>query len=229
MTSPSIAQLSVGLPRECGPFGPEDPFGEPWPAEPERWTSGIFKSPIDGPVAVTVTGLLGDGQADPAVHGGPDKAVCVYAAEHYPAWRRTLGLDAFVFGAFGENLTVTGLDEQAVCIGDVWRAGDVLLQVSQPRKPCWKLGRKWGRPSLTDEVRDSGRTGWYFRVLEPGHLSRGLPLSLVSRAHPAWTVAAANAVMHDRVGDAAALATLEGLSENWRTTLRTRLDAAASR
>jgi len=130
-----------------------------------------------------------------------DKAVCAYSADHYPEWRRTLRITPFEFGAFGENVTIEGLTEHTVCIGDVWALGDAVVQVSVPRQPCWKLARKWRRDSLADEVRTSGRTGWYFRVLREAQVARGADLTLMERPHPAWTVAAANAVMHDRAGD----------------------------
>ena len=136
MTSPSIVALHVGQPQALGALGPEDPFGEPWPTEGERWTSGIFKVPVEGPVSLTARGFDGDGQADVVKHGGLDKAVCAYPADHYPEWRRTLGITPFDFGAFGENLTIDGLDEQTVCIGDVWSLVDAQVQVSVPRSPA---------------------------------------------------------------------------------------------
>ena len=165
-------------------------------------------------------------QADLTVHGGPDKAVCVYSAYYYPGWRHTLGIDRFAFGAFGENLAIDGLDEQQVCIGDVWSVGDALVQVSQPRQPCWKLAMKWRRRTLTDEVVASGHTGWYFRVQREGLVAPGASVTLIERRHPEWTIAAANRVMHRRQGDTAALARLQALSASWRHTLERRLQAA---
>ena len=94
-------------------------------------------------MSLTARGFDGDGQADVVKHGGLDKAVCAYPADHYPEWRRTLGITPFDFGAFGENLTIDGLDEQTVCIGDVWSLVDAQVQVSVPRSPCWKLARRW--------------------------------------------------------------------------------------
>ena len=218
VTPPSIVSLNVGRPQSRGHDGAADPLDQPW-------TSGIFKAPVDGPVALTPTGVEGDGQADLAVHGGPDKAVCAYAADHYPAWRSELGLPGFSVGAFGENLSIGGLDEQMVCVGDVWAIGEVVVQVSQPRQPCWKLGRKWRMPAFPDRVVKSGRTGWYFRVRRPGPVTVGAVLVLVERPHPEWTIAAANAVMHQRVGDTAALALLPELAASWRATLQKRLAA----
>lgn len=224
MTTGSILQLSVGKPRDHGASGVDDLVSGLGPAAGGPWTSGIFKAPVDGPVWLSPVGFEGDGQADLMSHGGLDKAVCAYSGDHYPGWRRELGLEPFPYGAFGENLTLAGLDERTVCIGDLWAVETATMQVSQPRQPCWKLGRRWELPSLPYQVRQSGRTGWYFRVIQEGHVAAGARLSLVARPHPTWTIAAANAVMTDRVGDTAALATLDELSSSWQQALRKRLD-----
>lgn len=217
MSKPTIASVNVGYPRTHGRPGAEEVFDQPW-------TSGIFKAPVSGVVALTPTGFTGDGQADLVAHGGPDKAVCVYPADHYPAWSRELDRHPIEFGAFGENLSVAGLDEQAVCIGDVWAIGGVVVvEVSQPRQPCWKLARKWRIATFTDQVVKSGRTGWYLRVRQAGPVTPGAAMSLLARPHAEWTVAAANAVMHQRIGNTTALAALDALAESWRATLRKRL------
>ncbi len=173
----SVGALNVGRPRTLGRESAADRFDQ-------AWTTGIFKTPVEGPVHLSSLGFTGDGQADLTVHGGPDKAVCVYSADHYPGWRHTLGIDPFPFGAFGENLAIDGLDEEQVCIGDVWSVGDALVQVSQPRQPCWKLAMKWRRRTLTDEVVASGHTGWYFRVQREGTVAAGASLSSSSGAIP---------------------------------------------
>jgi len=215
----TVAALCVGTPHSLGVEDAEDPFDRPW-------TSGIFKAPVEGALRLSSLGFSGDVQADLNVHGGPDKAACVYSATHYPDWQRTLATDRFTFGAFGENLTIEGLDERLVCVGDVWSLGDAIVQVSQPRQPCWKLARKWRRRTLTEEVVSSGRTGWYSRVLREGSVAAGATLSLVERLHPEWTIAAANLVMHQREGDTAALARVGALSASWRHTLERRLQAS---
>jgi MOSC domain-containing protein YiiM len=132
------------------------------------------------------------------------------------------GLD-LPYGAFGENFTVRGVTEADVCIGDVFAVGGVLVQVSQPRQPCWKLARRWRVKDLAARVQATGRTGWYFRVLEEGEVTPGLRLVLRERPWPQWTVARANEIMHERRDDrAAALAACPSLSANWRETLHTR-------
>jgi MOSC domain-containing protein YiiM len=231
MATATLHSIQVGQPRTYGsePPGdaPADPFGRPW-------STGFYKQPVAGPVRLGATNLDGDGQADRENHGGPDKAVCVYSADHYPYWRETLGLD-LPLGAFGENFTVEGLTEADVCIGDVWSVSGaaseavqpdaVRVQVSQPRQPCWKLARRWRLKTLTAQVVENGRTGWYFRVLTEGTVAPGMALALVERPCPEWTVARANGAMyrdkHNR--DAAKqLAYLPQLSASWREHFRQR-------
>jgi MOSC domain-containing protein YiiM len=191
------------------------------------WTSGIWKDAVSGRVALSRLGLIGDGQADRKNHGGPDKAVCCFCAEHYPKWREMLDLsDAeFPCGAFGENWTVTGLTEDAVCLGDVYAVGTARVQISQPRQPCWKLGRRWGREDLPLAVQTAGQTGYYLRVLEPGEVGAGDPLTLLDRPLPHWTVAALNHAMYvDKANIALAdkLGALPLLANAWRSTFRRR-------
>lgn len=198
--------------------------------KPMAWTTAFFKTPVAGPVLVTRLGLAGDEQADRENHGGPDKAVLAYSAEHYPAWRLHLNLPEMPFGSFGENLTMAGLDEQGVCIGDTWRSGDVLLQVTQPRQPCWKMSRRWQIADLARQVIANGKSGWYLRVLAGGELAAPAPLELVSRPHRQWTIARASELMHHRKDDLAAaeLAALPELSAAWKEVLIERI-ARASR
>ncbi|MGW3998959.1 MOSC domain-containing protein [Amycolatopsis sp. NPDC004772] len=129
---------------------------------------------------LTELNLDGDRQADLTVHGGVDKAVYVYPAEHYPAWAAD-GLDAEP-GGFGENVSLSGVTEDDVRIGDVWAWGDALVQVSQPRQPCFKLAMKTGRKDVTPLMIDSGRSGWYLRVLRPGTVPTSGPVELAERA-----------------------------------------------
>ncbi|HYO25437.1 MAG TPA: MOSC domain-containing protein [Lacipirellulaceae bacterium] len=219
-TSPRIESIQVGRAEQHGDFRSRDPMQG-------LWTSAIVKSAIAGPACVGPTGVEGDSQADLEVHGGPDKAVCAYAALHYPFWRVELGLADMPPGAFGENFTLADLSEADVCIGDAWRAGESLvLQVSQPRQPCWKLARRWQIKTLAAQVQQSGKTGWYFRVLQAGPVAAGGALTLLERPNPQWTVAEANRVMyHDRhnLEAAAALAAAPELSESWRASMEQRL------
>ncbi len=138
-------------------------------------------------------GLVGDEQADLTVHGGTDKAIHHYPHDHYPAWAAELNGHPLLTarGAFGENITTDGLTEDQVCIGDRLRLGQALVEVSQGRQPCWKIDHRFERKGVTARVIESGRCGWYYRVLEPGPVGEGDTVELVERPHPRWTVARA--------------------------------------
>lgn len=173
---------------------------------------------------LTETNLAGDRQADLTVHGGPDKAVYVYPADHLPLWNDELGTE-FGPGTFGENLTVTGADERTVRIGDVWAWGDTLLQVSQPRQPCYKLAMITGQPTIGRHMAETGRTGWYLRVLRPGTVSVAGPI-LVSERHPsAVTVLDAHRALLPAAtaGGIAAVLAVEALAASWSWQLEDRL------
>ncbi len=215
---PTILSLQVGLPILI-----DDP--QLANGRGRTWRSGIYKLPASGPVWAGKTGLAGDGQADLSVHGGVDKAVYAYPAEHYPLWRAELDLE-LPFGAFGENLTVEGLLEDEVCIGDVYWVGDVLLQVTQPRGPCWKLARRLGVSDLEDRFNRSGRTGFYLRVLQEGNIAPGMALERISRPAAQWSVLRAHRLREDVNRDpkaAAALAALPELAASFRRDLEKRL------
>lgn len=183
--------------------------------------SGIDKQPVGHRLWLGPEGLHGDEQADRRFHGGPEKALHHYAREHYPAWRDELGERAVLGapGAFGENISTTGMTESEVCVGDVFAAGEALVQVSQARQPCWKLNHRFEYVGMSARVQASGKTGWYYRVLRQGWLAPGDTLSLQDRPHPQWTLARVQDVLNRRVLDAtllAELAALPELSPNWR-------------
>jgi MOSC domain-containing protein YiiM len=146
--------------------------------------TGIFKEPVAGRVRVTRRTLEGDRQVDLRVHGGVDKAVYAYPHEHYAVWASEEGRDDFAPGQFGENLTTEGLLEEDVRVGDRFRIGTALLEVTQPRVPCYKLGIKMGDPTFPKRFLASGRSGWYLRVLEEGDIGAGDPIDRV-RVDPA--------------------------------------------
>lgn len=208
MKSAQILSIQVGRAQR---LGSEDASA----ADQRAWTSAIFKDPVSGPVWVGKPQISGDEQADLRVHGGPDKAVNLYPAEHLHSWATELGLEAMPGGSFGENLTTAGLLEADVCIGDIFRAGQVVLQVSQPRGPCWKLARRWGVPDLAIRADQTGRTGWYFRVLQEDNLQAGYRLELAERPNPSWSVQRAYFVVRAPAlspEDALALAALPELA-----------------
>lgn len=187
-----------------------------------RWTSAFRKSTVRGPVTVGDTGIIGDEVADRKNHGGPEKAILCYASAHYPRWQTEHPELDFAPGGFGENLTVGSVSESDVCIGDRYKAGETLLEVSQPRQPCWKIARRWQLKTLTKAVAQTGRTGWYLRVICGGQLVAGSILELDSRPNPQWTVARANDVLYGREVDRMAvheLMNLPELSREWKEAI----------
>jgi len=221
-----VTSIFVGLPRELGTAGADDPMDKPW-------YSGFIKAPVSGPVLLGKINLDGDGQGDLAHHGGVNKAVCCYPASHYEEWwREQLNMSELTRGSFGENFAVDGATEDDVCIGDVWRVGEAVVQVSQPRGPCWKLARRWRVKDLALQVQQTGRTGWYLRVLTEGIVAPNSPIALVERPNPEWTIARANQIMnHDKhdLAASAALAAVPELSSNWRETLTNRVERGVER
>jgi MOSC domain-containing protein YiiM len=197
-----------------------------------RVPTGIFKGPAGGRVAVGPVGLEGDTQADLSVHGGPDKAVYLYSADDYAWWAEELG-HALAHGEFGENLTVTGLGGHAVRVGDRIRAGEVLLEVTTPREPCFKLGIRMGDPAFVVRFRDAGRTGFYARVVETGMVAEGDAAEIVERApasaptigdvHRAFTTG------RDDPGLLRRLAGTPALPDDWRAWMLRRAEEAEAR
>ena len=170
-----LVSVNAGLPREV------------------KWngttvTTSIWKSPVSGPVRVSALNIAGDRQSDLSVHGGADKAVYVYPSEHYDYWRRELpGVD-LPWGAFGENLTTTGLSEE-FRIGDRLKIGTAEFAITQPRLPCYKLAARFGRADMVKKFMKSGRTGFYLSVTREGDVTAGDPIELIARAENSLTVA----------------------------------------
>ncbi len=218
MSEAKLLSIQVGKACQIGDKDAAEYFDQ-------EWHSAIFKTPVSGLVWIGATNVAGDQQANRQVHGGPDKAVNVYPAEHLAHWRAALQLD-MQFGAFGENFATIGLSEAEVCIGDVYRIGGAIVQVSQPRQPCAKLARRWRLKDFAVHVIEAGKTGWYLCVLQEGAVEAGQPIELAERPHPEWTIAAANAVIYRGKQNAAAmqaLAACPALSAAWRDDLQKRL------
>lgn len=215
-----LHSVQIGTPRSYGSEDAADSHDKPW-------TTGFFKKPVEGPVFVSATNLAGDGQADLKNHGGIDKAVLAYSANHYPKWRGELRMPDMPCGAFGENLTIAGLSEESVCIGDIFSIGPVTFEVSQPRQPCWKLARRWRMHELVGLVVRNGRTGWYLRVLQEGTIKAGMPVLLIDRPNPAWSIARANEILHHHQTElplTLELADVPRLANSWVEELRERAD-----
>jgi MOSC domain-containing protein YiiM len=213
-----IRSVNVGRPRELA-------VGD------RAVLSGIVKRPVDGRVRVGLTNLAGDEQADLSVHGGPDKAVYAYPAEHYDRWRSELRRDDLSPGWFGENLTTEGLLEDDVAVGDVLRIGSALLEVSQPRVPCFKLAARMDDPAFARPFLKSGRVGFYLRVLEQGELGAGDAVARERSGAGGLTVAAAVALLSDGA-DPEALdraAAVPALAAGWRDSFAERAARLRSR
>lgn len=211
--NPRLLSVNVGLPRRIG-------FANGAPV-----ISGFVKEPVAAEsVEVTAVGIAGDGQADLTVHGGPDKAVYCYPADHWPWWEREKAL-ACKPATFGENLTIEGCDESAVAIGDRFHWGEVVLEVSQPRAPCYKFAISTLRPDAPALMTVSGRTGWYFRVIREGRAPASYAALVREETRGGPSVREAFfAAMNPRASDESCrrVAAAPGLAQNW-------LDAVAGR
>lgn len=217
------ADLREGVPVRELRVGRAVPFG------PAPHRSGIDKQSIERPLALTLTGLEQDEQGDKRHHGGPEKALHHYDFDHYADWRRDHPELAWRLahpGAFGENISTTGVSEADVCVGDVFRFGSARIQVSQARQPCWRLNVRFEQPHMARWVQQSGRTGWYYRVLEPGQVQSGDHLVLLERPAPDWSL---RRLLHHLYVDTMnrealeTMAHLAPLAEGWRHLAAQRL------
>ena len=188
----------------------------------ETWTSGYGKSPVSGRVHVGRLNIEGDAQQHKKFHGGEHRPVLMYSASHYPLWQAELG-QALPYGSFAENFTVSDLDEDSVCLGDIYAVGPELrLQVSQPRKPCDQISKYLGIPGMKARVDATCRSGWYLRVLHEGYAEAGMAIQLEQRLHPEWSIRRVSTLMDQRRSrreEAHALAAITELEPSWRERL----------
>ena len=190
--------------------------------------SAIVKTTVGGSIAVTTLGLAGDEQADLSVHGGPEKAVYAYAAAHYPAWVADFPrhADLFVPGGLGENLTIDGWVEADLCVGDIHGIGTALLQVCQPRQPCFKFALRFDDNKFPRAMVGNGRAGWYYRVVEEGSLSAGDTAELVDRPNPGFGFDRLVEIVNRRratIGEFETMARMSGLASDLRVWARSQL------
>ena len=192
----------------------------------ETVTTGIFKEPVDGRVMLGTLNLDGDGQADLVGHGGIYKAAYAYSVENYKYWKRELGREDLSFGQFGENFTVEGMPEDEVHIGDVFRVGGALVEVTQPRVPCYKLGIKMGVRGFEQKFLASCRVGFYLRVLEEGEVGAGDVLDLVTTNPEQITVREMCHLLYfdpENLEGARKALRISALSPGWRQSFEARL------
>jgi MOSC domain-containing protein YiiM len=203
-----VNDLFVGHPRKL------------WPDRPE---SAIAKSAIQRPLEAGSEGFFEDAQADRMVHGGPEKAIHHYAGDNLAFWRARFPEVAkkFVPGCFGENISSTGLHERNLHLGDILKAGTVTVQVCQGRQPCWKLGAHIGLEDIVLAFRETGKTGWYYRVLEEGAMAPGDEIRVMRRPHPDWPLSRVIAARFSKSPSKDAvdfLSRCPELSESWRAS-----------
>ena len=194
-------------------------------------STGIFKKPVRGRVMLRALNLEGDGQADLVNHGGVHRAVYAYSIENYDYWRRELGRTDLAFGQFGENFTIEGMPEDGVHIGDVFRVGGALVEVSQPRPPCFKLGIKMGMPRFPKLFLRSGRVGFYLRVLEEGEVGAGDTFDLVDSDPERMSVREMSHLLFfdpENLEGARRALRIRALSPGWRDSFTERLTKAGS-
>ena len=209
-----IISVNVGAPRIVMSNG--DPV-----------STGIFKKPVAGRVMLRTLNLEGDRQADLSVHGGPSKAVYAYPSEHYEYWKRELPEMKLPWGMFGENFTTLGLIESEINIGDEFRVGSAAVMVTEPRMPCYKLGIKFGRADIVKRFLASGRTGFYFAVLQEGEVGAGDSIDLIEKNKDSLAVSDITALYtHEKhnVGLLRRAMEVEALPESWKDYFQHRLE-----
>src|SRR5262249_35644147 len=213
-----LLSVNVGLPRDIA-----------WKGRTVH--TAIWKNPVSGRRRVGRLNIEGDGQGDLAGHGGEQRAVFVYQIESYRYWQKQLKRTDFVHGQFGENLTVEGLPDDAVCIGDRFQIGSAVFEVSQPRVTCYRVGIRMNEPRIPALLTSSGRPGFYLRVLEEGEIGAGDEIVKVGQAEERMTVAEINALLysphhpHDYLERALRI---KALSPGWRRSFQALLQGAGS-
>ncbi|HSD22852.1 MAG TPA: MOSC domain-containing protein [Solirubrobacterales bacterium] len=206
---PSVLSVNVGRPRPISYRG-------------EQVMTGIFKQPVRGRIAARGTNLDGDEQGNPKVHGGLDKAIYAYSREDYAWWEEELA-ESMEPGTFGENLTTTGLELNDALIGERWRVGTALLEVSEPRFPCFKLGVRMGTQRFVKRFAAARRTGTYLRIRDEGEFGKGDSIDVVTRPDHGVTIGSfAEAYLGDRDRLDQLLAA-DQLSNEWRSWIEEQL------
>jgi MOSC domain-containing protein YiiM len=188
---------------------------------PDKTATGIYKFPSQQLHEITEIGLSGDIQVDKRVHGGPEKAIYHYPADHYALFKQALPhlSDSFTPGSIGENISTHGLLDSEVHIGDTFRLGSAIVQVSQPRRPCWKINQKYGNAHIAPFMMSEAISGWYYRVLETGQLKTGDPIEFLERLDDSVSVAQIWQIFIDRLERKAhrePIPKIPGLSDEWR-------------
>ena len=212
MTQVGVLQsVQIGTPHYYGTKDAENEMER-------RWKTSFFRTPTTQSLWLFKTHLEGNEQADKKNHGSLNQAVLLYAASNYRLWQEEIGRLEMSAGGFGENFTIEGMSEETACVGDIYAIGEAEIQVTGPRYPCTKIEKRWNMPGLTARVAEMGRTGWYCRVLQEGRIDTGLPVMLIERPYPRWTMALINSFANGKNKDvelAQELAACPLLEEWW--------------
>src|SRR4051794_30133558 len=214
-----LLSVNVGLPRDVT-----------WNGKTVR--TSVWKSPVEGRRMVRRLNIQGDAQADLAGHGGEQRAVFVYQMESYHYWERFLGRSDFVFGQFGENFTVEGLADDEVCIGDRYRIGDAVFEVTQPRVTCYRVGIRMREPEMPSLLVAHRRPGFYFRVLQEGEVEAGDEIVKIAGGPKRMTVADTDALLYlpsRSPRDLQRTLRIPALSDGWKGSFRELLAHAGDR
>jgi len=191
-------------------------------------STGIFKEPVEGRIRIDKLNLEGDQQADLSVHGGPDKAIYVYSAQYYDFWQHEYPEITFKWGMFGENLTVSGLRDDTVNIGDHFQIGTTALVVTQPRLPCYKLGLRFGRNDIIKRFAKQAYTGFYLAVIQEGDIGTGDKIHLLNKDKNEVKVSDIVSLFSSRKRDLAEIKRViqvEALPDSWKEYFLERLEA----
>jgi len=220
-----LKKLYAGLPKIVGEKQADNPMDQ-------EWTSAIFKQPVQGSIWISKTGLTGDGQADLENHGGLEKAVFGYSVENYTYWQKELETSHLTYGGMGENFLMEHVTESSIAIGDTFQIGDAVVQVSQPRQPCWKPARRFRIKTLALLIQNTGRTGWYFRVLKEGAAEAGQTFTLIDRPYSQWTIERCNEILYAKEPDISKmreLAACDLLAPKLKEKLEKRIESALAK
>ncbi|WP_169763852.1 MOSC domain-containing protein [Campylobacter mucosalis] len=190
------------------------------------YTSAIFKVAQSDEIYANKLGFIGDEVADAIHHGGEQKAIFANSYQNYPRWEEFLSLKNLPFGAMGENLTIDGLDENSVCVGDIHKVGSLIIQVSQPRKPCSKLSKRWNNANMSGEIFKTGLSGWYYRVLEEGSCKAGDEVKILQKDSVGLSVMQLNQLFfapNENLDILDKLLCIDTLAGNWVDDIKKRI------
>lgn len=214
-----LKAVLIGKVKDYGDKNSKDSINKPW-------KTAMFKVAQNGEVTATKLGFVGDSVADIKNHGGEQKAIFANSYQNYEKWEIFLGFKNLPFGAMGENLTIDGLNEDNVCIGDIHQIGSLIIQVSQPRKPCFKISKRWLNKNMTSEIFQTGRTGWYYRVLKNGSCKAGDDVKVLQKDIVGMSVMQLNQLFYapdENLHLMSKLNELNSLAGNWKDDIQKRI------